>query len=158
MKFYWVEETKYGFISAVEEKESIVNLSLPSRRAVFPEGERKRTPLLKELLFHVKEYFNNGRFHDFSRYPVTLQGNPFSLKVYSFIRENLGWGIVMSYGEVAEAIGIPRAGRAVGNALSRNKTPILVPCHRVVGKRGPGGFSGGLFMKRLMLKIEGVKI
>ena len=65
-------------------------------------------------------------------------------------------GEVRSYGWVAKSIGNGRARRAVGRALSRNRIPIVIPCHRVVRKDGDiGGFSSGVPMKRVLLKIEG---
>ena len=60
-----------------------------------------------------------------------------------------------SYGSVARAIGVPQAARAVGSALGRNPLPIVIPCHRVLAGGGTiGGFTGGLAIKRALLKIE----
>ena len=65
-------------------------------------------------------------------------------------------GEVRSYGEVASAVGAPRAAQAVGLALGRNPVPILVPCHRVLASSGSGGFSapGGAATKFRLLEIE----
>jgi methylated-DNA-[protein]-cysteine S-methyltransferase len=60
-----------------------------------------------------------------------------------------------SYGSVAKAIGNPGAARAVGGALGRNPIPIVIPCHRVLAGDGRiGGFTGGLAIKRTLLKLE----
>lgn len=68
-------------------------------------------------------------------------------------------GKVVSYGELAERIGNPRAARAVGRALSCNPFPVLIPCHRVVAKDGkPGGFSQGREWKSALLAFEGVNL
>jgi O-6-methylguanine DNA methyltransferase len=68
-------------------------------------------------------------------------------------------GQTQSYGEIARAIGNPKAVRAVGGACGANPTPVLVPCHRVLAANGKiGGFSGGLGWKRSLLKREGIKI
>jgi methylated-DNA-[protein]-cysteine S-methyltransferase len=67
-------------------------------------------------------------------------------------------GTVWTYGQVARAIGKPRAGQAVGQALGRNPVPIVIPCHRVIASDGSlGGYSGGggLASKRLLLNLEG---
>ena len=65
------------------------------------------------------------------------------------------YGQTRSYGEVARWIGKPRASRAVGQALSKNPLPIVVPCHRVIGKDGDlTGFEGGLELKKSLLQIE----
>lgn len=64
------------------------------------------------------------------------------------------YGSTKTYGDIAGLIGQPNACRAVGNALNKNLTPILVPCHRVVLKNGIGGFRYGEKWKRLLLMIE----
>lgn len=70
----------------------------------------------------------------------------------------LGPGQTKSYGEIAEAIGNPRAVRAVGGACGANPIPVLVPCHRILAaNRKIGGFSGGLEWKRRLLAKEGVR-
>src|SRR5471030_894790 len=64
-----------------------------------------------------------------------------------------------SYGEIASAIGNPKAVRAVGGACGANPVPVLVPCHRVLAaNKKLGGFSGGLDWKRKLLEYEGVKL
>jgi O-6-methylguanine DNA methyltransferase len=68
-------------------------------------------------------------------------------------------GRTKSYGEIARAIGKPKAVRAVGGACGANPIPVLVPCHRVLAaNKKLGGFSGGLNRKRKLLAREGVKI
>ena len=65
-------------------------------------------------------------------------------------------GTVRTYSWVARQIGHPKACRAVGNALNKNRLAPLVPCHRVVGKSGIGGYAQGLDKKRRLLEKEGV--
>lgn len=66
-------------------------------------------------------------------------------------------GSVLTYGQLAGRIGNPRAARAVGGAMARNPFPIILPCHRVIAATGdPGGFGGGLQLKRWLLELEGV--
>ncbi len=60
-----------------------------------------------------------------------------------------------TYGEIAAAIGRPKAVRAVGTACGANPLPVFIPCHRVTAKNGPGGFGSGLPWKILLLKSEG---
>jgi len=68
-------------------------------------------------------------------------------------------GSTKSYGEIAQAIGKPKAVRAVGGACGANPIPVLVPCHRVLAaNKKLGGFSGGLDWKRNLLAREGIKI
>ena len=70
-------------------------------------------------------------------------------------------GRVRTYGDLAAAAGSARAARAVGSVMAKNRFPIIVPCHRVVGSAGAlGGFSArdGISMKRRMLEMEGAEI
>lgn len=67
-------------------------------------------------------------------------------------------GHTISYGELARRAGRPKAVRAVGQAVGANPIPLLIPCHRVTASNGPGGFGGGLALKRALLKQEGVLI
>lgn len=68
----------------------------------------------------------------------------------------IGFGRTVTYGALARAIGRPKAARAVGGAMARNRLPLLIPCHRVVaGAAGRlGGFGGGLPLKRWLLAHE----
>ncbi len=70
------------------------------------------------------------------------------------------WGEVISYGELARRAGHPGAARAVGQCMAANRTPLVIPCHRVVGTDGRlCGYSahGGLATKRRLLELEGVR-
>ena len=68
-------------------------------------------------------------------------------------------GQTKSYGEIARAIGKPKAVRAVGGACGANPIPVLIPCHRVLAANGKiGGFSGGLDWKRELLAREGISL
>ncbi len=70
------------------------------------------------------------------------------------------WGQTVSYMELAERAGSPRAARAVGNVMRNNAWPLIVPCHRVVASQGLGGYSarGGLDTKRRLLRQEGFEV
>jgi methylated-DNA-[protein]-cysteine S-methyltransferase len=83
---------------------------------------------------------------------------PFSRSVVARCRK-IGWGDTRSYGELAAAAGSPGAARAVGHVMATNRTPLIVPCHRVVGSGGGlGGYSApqGLSTKRRLLELESV--
>jgi methylated-DNA-[protein]-cysteine S-methyltransferase len=85
-------------------------------------------------------------------------GTAFQQRVWSALRK-IGCGQTQSYGEIARAIGKPKAVRAVGGACGANPIPVLVPCHRVLAaNRKLGGFSGGLNWKRTLLAREGVAL
>ena len=88
--------------------------------------------------------------------PLDLDGNGISKKRLAAMRK-ISTGKTKSYGEIAAAIGKPKAVRAVGGACGANPVPVLVPCHRVLAaNKKLGGFSGGLDWKRSLLKREGI--
>jgi len=90
--------------------------------------------------------------------PLDLTGTEFQKRVWNALRK-ISTGRTKSYGEIAQAVGKPKAVRAVGGACGANPIPVLVPCHRVLAAHGKiGGFGGGLDWKRRLLAREGVKI
>ena len=90
-------------------------------------------------------------------YPLDLTAaTPFQQKVWAVLR-GIPHGATQGYQEVARTIGMPRAARAVGQAVGANPIPLLIPCHRVVASDGSlGGFAWGLTWKRRLLQVEGV--
>jgi methylated-DNA-[protein]-cysteine S-methyltransferase len=70
--------------------------------------------------------------------------------------QRVPYGQVTTYGELAERAAAPRAARAVGVVMNRNPVPIVLPCHRVIGKNGKlVGYGGGLDRKETLLRLEG---
>ena len=89
--------------------------------------------------------------------PLHEEGTPFQKKVWEELRR-IPYGETRSYGQVAAAIGNPKAFRAVGMANNKNPIMIITPCHRVIGGNGAlVGYAGGLNIKRYLLEIEGMK-
>ena len=92
-----------------------------------------------------------------SETPLFLIGAPFQIKVWEALL-NIPSGHVTTYSEIAEAIGNPRAVRAVGTAVGRNPVSWLIPCHRALRKSGGlGGYHWGLPVKRAMLAWESAR-
>lgn len=88
--------------------------------------------------------------------PLDLEGTEFQKSVWRELLK-ISSGKTKSYGEIARAIGNPKAVRAVGGACGANPVPVLVPCHRVLAaNKKIGGFSGGLDWKRKLLAQEGI--
>jgi AraC family transcriptional regulator of adaptative response/methylated-DNA-[protein]-cysteine methyltransferase len=86
--------------------------------------------------------------------PLDVPGTPFERRVWRQL-QRIPIGRTRSYGEVARAIGQPRAARAVARACAANHAAILIPCHRVVRADGrPGGYHWGLGRKQRLLAIE----
>ena len=100
----------------------------------------------------LREYFaGERRAFDLA---LGAAGTPFQRSVQAALRA-IPYGETRSYSEIAAAIGRPKAVRAVGAANARNPLPIVVPCHRVIGKHGAlTGFGGGLPAKRHLLALE----
>ena len=86
--------------------------------------------------------------------PLDVRGTAFQMKVWSFL-QRIPYGEVRSYAEVAEAIGAPKAVRAVGSACAANRLAVAIPCHRVIrGDGGLGGYRWGLERKRALIDAE----
>jgi methylated-DNA-[protein]-cysteine S-methyltransferase len=105
----------------------------------------------------LDEYFE-GRRRAFDL-TLDLRGLPaFTLSV---LRElaHVPYGETTTYGALAGKVGHPRAARAVGTIMNRNRIPIVLPCHRVVGADGSlVGYGGGLDRKAALLRLEGVEL
>ncbi len=101
----------------------------------------------------LSEYFK-GRRKTFDL-PLVVEGTAFQKTVWQALQD-IRYGETVSYFELACRVSRPTASRAVGSANARNPLPIIVPCHRVVGKRGAlTGYSGGLRWKESLLRLEG---
>ena len=106
----------------------------------------------KEIKKELMEYFEGKR--KVFGIPLEVEGTEFQKKVWTEMAK-IPFGERMSYGELAEKSGCPKGARAVGLACNKNKIPIIIPCHRVVGKNGNlTGFAGGLDIKAQLLKLE----
>ena len=109
--------------------------------------------VFRRLVFRqLDEYFAGTRkAFDF---PYRLHGTPFQERVWAALRE-IPYGETRSYKDIAEAIGHPKAFRAVGMANHANPIFIAIPCHRVIGASGSlVGYGGGLEMKKALLELE----
>lgn len=96
----------------------------------------------------------SGEKVDFSDYAVNMSGlTEFEKQVLTETRK-IPYGETVTYSELARRIGRDGGAQAVGQALSRNPYPIVIPCHRVVAKSGVGGYSGGVELKRKLLELE----
>lgn len=112
----------------------------------------EETDLIKKAAKQLKEYYDGLR-REFDL-PLDLQGTPFQLKVWNELLK-IPYGQTRTYKQIAQAIGSPKAYRAVGNANNQNKIMVVVPCHRVIGSNGQMvGYAGGIEMKEMLLAIE----
>ena len=129
--------------TAIEKK--IPNVELINAPELNVEFERQ-----------LLEYFRGER----QAFTVDLDifGTDFQQRVWRALME-IPYGATVSYKDIAVSIANPKAVRAVGMANNKNKIPIIIPCHRVVGAdRSLVGYGGGLEVKELLLKLEGIKV
>ena len=117
----------------------------------------RNTELCKEVIVQLDEYFK-GKRKSFD-IPLSIEGTEFRKKVWNTLRD-IPYGETKNYFQIAESIGNPKAVRAVGQANKFNQLPIIIPCHRVIGKSGKlVGFAGNRTpTQKLLLEIEGVNI
>jgi len=104
----------------------------------------------------LQRYFM-GENVDFSSYDVDLSCfTPFQQEVLTATR-SVHLGTCITYSQLAGMVGRPKAVRAVGNVLGSNRVPVIIPCHRIVSKHGPGGYSLGVGLKLELLRLESIE-
>ena len=114
----------------------------------FKEGSTPAS-FIKEMSGYFKG-FDKG----FKQKVQFMEGTEFEKDVWKALN-NIPFGETRSYKWIAERIGRPGASRAVGQALSKNPIPIVIPCHRVIESDGSmGGYSGGVNIKVRLLEME----
>ncbi len=101
------------------------------------------------------EFFegHRQRFPPQAQSPFVKDGTTFQRRVWDCIAE-ISYGETKTYGELAQTLGNPGAARAVGQACNANPLALIVPCHRVIGSSGLGGFAGGDAVKKYLLHLE----
>lgn len=131
-----------------DELKKWINKRFPSNQIV--ENDDMLIPFSQQL----KEYFDGER-QDFTIL-LDLHGTEFQKNVWKTLC-TIPYGETTYYSDIAAKIENPKAVRAVGTAIGANPLPIVIPCHRVIGKDGSlTGYSGGLDMKKQLLDIEGI--
>lgn len=110
---------------------------------------------LDRLETELSEYFNGDR--KFFSIPLDIQGTTFEKLDWEQLL-NIPYGETRSYGDIAKALGKPKAPRAVGRANGANYISIVIPCHRVIEANGNlRGYGGGLHRKKFLLELERAK-
>jgi methylated-DNA-[protein]-cysteine S-methyltransferase len=168
---YAVFDTAAGFCAIAWSEAGICRFQLPDRSAAATERAMQRrapsarpgTPpaAIAAVIADAQRYFA-GEPIDFSSVPLDLAGqDDFFARIYAALRR-IGWGSTTTYGALAKELGAgPEAARDVGQAMSKNPVPLIIPCHRVLAAGGKvGGFSapGGSTAKLRMLELEGVQV
>ena len=142
-------------LAASAEGLSGVYFELHRHGPAHREGWRRdpEDAVLREAAAQLAAYFD-GELRAFEL-PLAPEGTEFQRRVWRALQE-IPYGSVLGYGELARRLGAPDAARAVGAANGRNPISVIVPCHRVIGARGAlTGYGGGLERKRWLLAHEG---
>ncbi|CUH67612.1 Methylated-DNA--protein-cysteine methyltransferase, constitutive [Thalassovita gelatinovora] len=138
-------ETPTGAVTLTEDTGAIT-------RADWCGSHSDRSPLLDKAAHQLTEYFNGDRTA--FDLPLRVDGSDFQRRVCAAITA-IPFGETRTYGDLAKNLQVPA--QAVGQGCGGNPIPILIPCHRVLGSKGLGGFSGrgGVETKVWLLKHEG---
>ena len=148
MIYRFTYDTVLGSVTFVEEDGAL--LAITTHRPY--KGIEQETALIKEAYRQMSEYLKGER--QMFDLPLNPRGTDFQKRVWRALCD-IPYGETRSYKQIAEAIGNPKAVRAVGMANNRNPITIVVPCHRVIGADGKlVGYGGGLEMKEFLLRLE----
>ena len=153
--FYATVESPVGPLLLAGDSAGLRRVSFENskRFSIPPAGWMQNNKIFREVIRQLNEYFA-GTLKEFDL-PLAPEGTPFQMSVWRGLR-TIPYGETISYGQLAERIGNPKAVRAVGRANGANPLPIIIPCHRVIGSDGDlTGFGGGLPIKIKLLAIEG---
>ena len=139
-----------GKLGLLADDAYLIELSLIGLKGLSLRGKPKKERFKVETE-ELNQYFSKKR--DSFTFKVKISGTDFQKSVFNNMK-TIKYGKVLTYKELAEKIGKPKAYRAVGSACGANKIPIVIPCHRVVSSTGLGGFGGGLERKKFLLNLE----
>lgn len=160
---WWVQDTPVGEIVVVSGNAGVQRIwlrrdELHTAASIGDARERRDRAVARQL----DEWFAGTRrtFTLPVAWPADL--SPFARTVLETLVARVPWGETVSYGELAELAGRPRAARAVGSTMAGVTVPFVVPCHRVIAAGGRiGGYGDGhhaIALKRWLLEREGVQL
>jgi methylated-DNA-[protein]-cysteine S-methyltransferase len=151
---YWYFDSPIGTLLLAGTKTALKEVHFPNKLADFvpQEGALEDDTPFGDVIKQLQEYFD-GKRRTFSL-KIEPSGTDFQKRVWEEL-QRISYGETASYGQIAERIGNAKASRAVGMANGRNPIPIIIPCHRIIGKDGSlTGFGGGLDIKKQLLELE----
>ena len=145
-------DSPFGKLIIVSDGDAITCIKHEDK--IISIDEHRSDELTSKAAAELKEYFSGKRRH--FDLPLRPQGTTFQRSVWKALSE-IPYGETRSYKQIAQAVGNPKACRAVGLANNKNPIWILIPCHRVIGSNGElTGYGGGLDMKKNLLESEKV--
>jgi methylated-DNA-[protein]-cysteine S-methyltransferase len=147
-----IYESPVGALTLISDGRTLAHLEFENPRYPYQTAPAGVDTVLDCARRELDAYFL-GRLRAFS-VPVAPRGTAFQRKVWAALQA-IPYGSTRSYREQAEAIGAPKAVRAVGLANGRNPISIIIPCHRVIGADGGlTGYGGGIARKKFLLELE----
>lgn len=156
---YITFSTNMGWVGILGSRKGLLSVTLPQSSAQEAlelwglKNATRSSHRFEDLMERLKAYFSGHRVAFPDKLDLSL-ATPFQREVWQ-VTKLIPYGETRSYRWLAEQMGKPKAVRAVGQALAKNRLPIIIPCHRVVKSDGElGGFSGGVEMKRRLLRLE----
>jgi methylated-DNA-[protein]-cysteine S-methyltransferase len=150
--YYFIYKAEKGDITVIFDDKGVRNVFLPYDKSIDLSGlQYKEEVSIKEFF---EDYFSGVQTKSIS---LNINITPFQKKVFDILT-NTGRGTLLTYGDIAKLIGCGSS-QAIGQALKRNPVPIIIPCHRVVGKKWDGGFAGEtsgpkMEYKKYLINIE----
>lgn len=152
MKRYTHLQSPLGTVLVMSENEMLTRLYL-DRNEVPTGDDWVEDPGSFSAVAEQLDAYWRGELTTFD-VPMDPVGTDFQKSVWAALTE-IPYGETVTYGEIADRIGKPRAVRAVGRANGSNPIAVIVPCHRVIGANGSlTGYAGGLDKKRRLLDLE----
>jgi O-6-methylguanine DNA methyltransferase len=155
-------ELRPGLLLFLEAEDDVLRRATFGKNAakppawLLPSDYKPGLPVLRQAARELAEYMQ-GKRRVFSL-PFELDGTEFQCKVWEELFK-IPYGELRCYADIAEAVGRPKAVRAVGAANGANPLPVIVPCHRVIGADGSlAGYGAGVDVKRALLEREGVRL
>ncbi|MEH6583206.1 MAG: methylated-DNA--[protein]-cysteine S-methyltransferase [Halioglobus sp.] len=149
---YQILDTPIGTLRLVSDGQHLTGVEFAGQHQNSSTDRHTSDEVLDATARQLLEYFAGDRQH--FELPLKAAGTAFQQQVWGALC-GIPYGEVRSYSEIALEIDRPKAVRAVGAANGRNPLPVIVPCHRVIGRDGSlTGFAGGLEMKKALLSLE----
>ena len=148
MTTYAFYQSPFGLLKIGAADGKVILVGIVSKQ----DEPNQPTALSAEVYRQLQEYFAGQR--TVFTIPYAFQGTSFQQAVWAQIAK-IPYGRTVTYKDIAQAIGKPRAFQATGRAVGANPLAILIPCHRVVGSNGElTGYAFGLEMKKALLNLE----
>jgi len=141
-----------GYLEVITSNNKLNEIRFIESDKELNHSSNENNSFLNKVFSQLDEYFAGER----KEFDISLdsEGTSFQKNVWQKLTE-IPYGKTTSYVDIATKIDNPKASRAIGNANNKNHIPIIIPCHRVIGKSGKMvGYAGGIWKKEWLLEHE----